>query len=55
MNPADGPIAEIMTPFLAIPTYAEGKDIAGLVAWLSGPEARYVTGAALTLDQGFLA
>ncbi|MFC0632821.1 SDR family oxidoreductase [Brevundimonas balnearis] len=55
MNPADGPIAEMLTPFLAIPTYAEGKDIAGLVAWLSGPEARYVTGAALTLDQGFLA
>lgn len=55
MNPANGAFAETLKGYLAIPTYAEGDDIAGAVAWLAGPEARYVTGAALTLDQGFLA
>lgn len=55
MNPADGPFAPALMPHLALPTYAEARDIAGLVAWLAGPEARYVTGSALTLDQGFLA
>lgn len=55
MNPADGDFAEMLKAQMAIPKYAEGRDIAGLVAWLASEEARYVTGAALTLDGGFLA
>ena len=55
LNPKDGPFAEQLKPMLAIPEYAEGSDVAGLVAYLVGPEARFVTGAALTLDGGFLA
>ena len=55
LNPKDGELAPLIKPFLAIPAYAEGADIGALVAYLVGPEARYVTGAALTLDGGFLA
>jgi 3-oxoacyl-[acyl-carrier protein] reductase len=40
-----------------IPVGRMGRDseIAGLVAWLAGPEAGYVNGAALTIDGGFVA
>jgi 3-oxoacyl-[acyl-carrier protein] reductase len=31
------------------------SEIAGLVAWLAGPESSYVNGAALTIDGGFVA
>ena len=55
LNPANGPFAETLKGFLAIPEYAEGVDVAALVAFLAGPEARFVTGAAFTVDQGFLA
>jgi 3-oxoacyl-[acyl-carrier protein] reductase len=40
-----------------IPLGRMGRDseIAGLVAWLAGPESGYVNGAALTIDGGFVA
>jgi 3-oxoacyl-[acyl-carrier protein] reductase len=40
-----------------IPLGRMGQDgeIAGLVAWLAGPESGYVNGAALTIDGGFVA
>ncbi|EHH07793.1 short-chain dehydrogenase/reductase SDR [Mesorhizobium amorphae CCNWGS0123] len=28
------------------------EEIAGMVAWLTGPESRFATGAALTIDGG---
>jgi 3-oxoacyl-[acyl-carrier protein] reductase len=53
LNPDDGPFAESLKALMAIPEYAQGEDVASLTAWLAGPESRYVTGAALTLDGGF--
>jgi cyclic-di-GMP-binding biofilm dispersal mediator protein len=53
MNPADGPLADLVKPFLAIPRYGKADEIAGLTAWLAGPEASYVTGAMHTIDGGF--
>ena len=53
LNPADGPFADILKPLMAIPKYAEGEDVAGLVSYLAGPESRFVTGAALNVDGGF--
>ena len=55
LNPAAGPFAEMLKALMAIPVYAEGDDVAALTAWLAGPESRYVTGSALTVDGGFLA
>jgi 3-oxoacyl-[acyl-carrier protein] reductase len=55
MNPADGDFADLLRGMLALPRYASADEIAGLVAWLAGPEAGFVTGASLTIDGGFTA
>jgi cyclic-di-GMP-binding biofilm dispersal mediator protein len=53
MNPADGPMADLMHSFLAIKRHGTADEVAGLVAYLVGPEAGYVTGALHTIDGGF--
>ena len=55
MNPEEGAFAETLKGFLAIKRYAKGDEIAGMVAYLAGPEAAFVTGACLTIDGGFAA
>src|SRR5882672_2595565 len=53
MNPTEGAFAETLKGFLAIKRYAQGDEIAGMVAYLASPEAAYVTGACLNIDGGF--
>ena len=53
MNPADGPMKETMHSFMAIKRHATGREIAGMVAYLAGPEAAIVTGSMHTIDGGF--
>lgn len=53
LNPADGPMKELMHSFLALKRHAKPAEIAGMVAYLTGPEAGYVTGAMHTIDGGF--
>jgi 3-oxoacyl-[acyl-carrier protein] reductase len=55
MNPENGEFAETLKGFMAIKRYAHGNEIAGMVAYLAGPEAAFVTGACLTIDGGFAA
>ncbi|ASL40302.1 oxidoreductase [Acetobacter oryzifermentans] len=55
MNPADGPLKDVMHGFMAIKRHATGSEIAGLVAYLAGPEAGIITGAAYNIDGGFAA
>jgi 3-oxoacyl-[acyl-carrier protein] reductase len=55
MNPAEGAFAETLKGFLAIPRYGTPDEIAGMVAYLAGPDAALVTGASLTIDAGFTA
>jgi 3-oxoacyl-[acyl-carrier protein] reductase len=55
MNPSNGPFAETLKGFMAIKRYAQGDEIAGMVAYLANPEAAFVTGACLTIDGGFAA
>jgi len=55
MNPADGPMAASMHGFMALPRHGRGEEIAGMVAYLAGPEAGFVTGASLSIDGGFAA
>lgn len=55
MNPADGPLKDVMHDFMAIKRHATGAEIAGLVAYLAGPEAGIITGAAYNIDGGFAA
>ncbi|MBL8708937.1 MAG: 3-oxoacyl-ACP reductase FabG [Rhodospirillaceae bacterium] len=53
MNPADGPMAPPQLATMAIPRFATPAEIAGGVAYLASPEARGITGTALTIDGGF--
>ncbi|WP_373981192.1 SDR family oxidoreductase [Achromobacter sp. JD417] len=55
MNPADGDRAADMVAVLSLPHYGQARDIAGMVAFLAGPEGRYVTGASLAVDGGYAA
>jgi cyclic-di-GMP-binding biofilm dispersal mediator protein len=52
-NPADGPMKDVMHGFMAIKRHGRPEEIAGLTAWLAGPEAGFVTGAMHTIDGGF--
>ncbi len=55
-NPSEGEFAEMMKKqFLAVPRYGTVEEIGGMVAYLAGPEASYITGANLMIDGGFSA
>jgi 3-oxoacyl-[acyl-carrier protein] reductase len=53
MNPADSAHAPHLTAQMAIPHYGHVTDIANLVTYLAGPESRFITGTALTIDGGY--
>lgn len=55
LNPEDGEFAEMLKKVNALPRYGTVEEIAGMVAYLAGPEAGYITGASLTIDGGFSA
>lgn len=52
-NPADGPMKDLMHSFMTIKRHGRPEEVAGMVAWLAGPEAGFVTGAMHTIDGGF--
>jgi NAD(P)-dependent dehydrogenase (short-subunit alcohol dehydrogenase family) len=53
MNPEDGAMADAQRNLMAIPRFGTPQDVASLVSYLAGPEARSITGASLTMDGGF--
>ena len=55
MNPEDGPMKDVMHSFMAIKRHVRPEEIAGMVAYLTGPEAGIITGAQHTIDGGFSA
>ena len=56
MNPANSETAEMLKKqFMALPRYGTVEEIAGMVAYLAGSEAGYITGANLMIDGGFSA
>ncbi|MBS9719257.1 SDR family oxidoreductase [Tianweitania sp. BSSL-BM11] len=52
-NPAEGPMRDLMHSFMAIKRHGKPEEVAGMVAWLAGPEAGFVTGAMHTIDGAF--
>ena len=52
-NPADGPMKDLMHSFMAIKRFGRADEVAGMVAWLAGPEAGFVTGSMHTIDGAF--
>ncbi|MGX5733347.1 3-oxoacyl-ACP reductase family protein [Bosea thiooxidans] len=55
MNPADGPVAAIVGPGMAIGRYGQPSEIASVVAFLASPEAAFITGADIVADGGLTA
>jgi 3-oxoacyl-[acyl-carrier protein] reductase len=55
MNPADGEFAASLRNLMALPRYGVTEEVAGMVAYLVGPDAAFVTGASMTIDGGFTA
>ncbi len=53
MNPEKGPMKDMMHSQMAIKRHARPEEVAGMVAYLVGPEAAIVTGAQHTIDGGF--
>ncbi|MEV0560955.1 SDR family oxidoreductase [Dactylosporangium sp. NPDC050588] len=53
LNPADGPNAATINGFTALGHYADPDDVAATVAFLAGPDSRYITGATVNVDGGF--
>lgn len=54
-NPVDGPMASSQLGVMALDRFGAPSDVAGLVSYLVGPEAAYITGASLNIDGGFTA
>ncbi len=52
-NPESGPMKELMHSFMAIKRHGRPEEVAGMVSWLAGPEASFVTGAMHTIDGAF--
>ncbi|ANY17708.1 SDR family NAD(P)-dependent oxidoreductase [Bordetella pseudohinzii] len=52
MNPANGEHADAQRERMAIPEYGSPDDIAALIAFVAGPQARSINGAGLTVDGG---
>jgi 3-oxoacyl-[acyl-carrier protein] reductase len=55
MNTGEGAFAEVLTRMTALGRYGEVDEIAGAVAFLAGPDAKYITGATLNVDGGQIA
>ncbi|MBD9434677.1 3-oxoacyl-ACP reductase FabG [Pseudoxanthomonas sp. PXM03] len=53
MNPADGDVAKLVGPGMAIGRYGKPSEIASVVAFLASPDAAFVTGADIVADGGF--
>ncbi|KGE08026.1 MULTISPECIES: SDR family oxidoreductase [Burkholderia] len=55
MNPEESEFARALHGVMAVQRHASPAEIAGMVAYLAGPEAAFVTGASLNIDGGFAA
>ncbi|MFE5908759.1 SDR family NAD(P)-dependent oxidoreductase [Streptomyces wedmorensis] len=55
MNPADGPYAQGQAALTALGRFGAPAEVAAMVAFLAGPEGRYVTGAEFSVDGGHAA
>jgi 3-oxoacyl-[acyl-carrier protein] reductase len=53
MNPDIGEFADSLRPVTALGRYGQTSDIAGVVSYLAGPDASFVTGANWNVDGGF--
>ncbi|GGY11017.1 3-oxoacyl-ACP reductase family protein [Streptomyces hiroshimensis] len=55
LTSSDTHVHDVMTEATALRRFGTPEEIAGLVAYLAGPEAAYITGATITADGGYTA
>lgn len=55
MNPPDAPYIERVRASIPLGSFGKPDDVAGMVAYLTGGEAGFVTGASFTVDGGYTA
>ncbi len=53
--PADSPAAARLTEQMALPRLGTPDEIGAMVCYLTGSDARFITGTTLTIDGGFTA
>lgn len=52
MNPETSEVAAMVTQMTALGRYGQPEEIAGVVAFLVGPDAAYITGSTVNVDGG---
>lgn len=55
MNPANGPLSDLMHSVMAIKEHGTAEDVAAYVSFLAGADGRGITGSMQTIDGGFSA
>ena len=55
MNPADAPHASAVKNLVPLKRLGHADEVAAMVAFVTSPEANFITGAALNVDGGYLA
>jgi 3-oxoacyl-[acyl-carrier protein] reductase len=55
MNPLDGPNCDVIKSLVPLKRLGHADEVASMVAFVASSEASFVTGAALTVDGGYLA
>jgi 3-oxoacyl-[acyl-carrier protein] reductase len=55
MNPGDGPLSDVIKSLVPLKRLGKAEEVASMVAFVASPEASFVTGAALSVDGGYLA
>lgn len=46
---------DMLSSLMALGRIGKPDEVGALIAWLAGPDARFITGASLTIDGGYLA
>jgi 3-oxoacyl-[acyl-carrier protein] reductase len=52
LNPADGDSADYIRSLVPLARYGTPEEVAGVVAFLAGPKAAFMTGSVVTIDGG---
>ena len=52
LAPSEGPVHDLLISQVPLGRFGEAEEIAGVAAFLAGPDASYITGTTLTIDGG---